>query len=57
VGKSKVHPGFHNAAQGIAAQEHVPRKEADAMLAASARHASKAALRKNPHLKRVGKKK
>ena len=51
--RKKAHPGFHAAAESIAAKEHLPMERASAILAASSRKASPAAKRKNPNLKRV----
>lgn len=48
-----AHPGFKNVASGIAAREHMPVAEANAILASSTRKASASAKRKNPRLKRV----
>lgn len=45
--------GFKNNAQRIAAKQGIPYDRAAAILAASSRRASKAAIRKNPRLKRV----
>lgn len=45
--------GFKAAASNIARKEGVPRGEANAMLAASTRNASKAAKKSNPNLKKV----
>lgn len=54
LGKSKKHPGFDKVSARIAKKEGVSEERADAIAAASARNASKAAKRKNPRLKRVG---
>lgn len=50
---TRKHPGFRAVAEKIAAREHLPIARARAILAASSRHASAAAKRKNPRLKRV----
>jgi hypothetical protein len=47
------HPGFKAVASKIAAQQNVPMKQADAILAAKSRHASPEAKRRNPRLNRV----
>lgn len=47
------HPGFEGAAQSVAAKEHLPMKNAEAIIAAGAHKASAAAKAKNPNLKRV----
>ena len=47
------HPGFKAVASKIARKEGVSKERASAMLAASSRHASAAAKRHNPNLKRV----
>lgn len=47
------HPGFHAEAQRISANQHIPMKNAAAILAAGARKASAAAKKKNPRLSRV----
>ena len=49
----KKHPGFKKVAAKIAKKNHVPMKNAKAILAAASRRASKKAKRKNPRLKRV----
>jgi acetyl-CoA acetyltransferase len=51
------HPGFAKAAAGIARKQGISREAAGAILANSSRHASAAAKRKNPRLKRVAMKK
>jgi hypothetical protein len=51
------HPGFAKAAAGIARKQGISREAAGAILANGARHASAAAKRKNPRLKRVTMKK
>lgn len=45
--------GFKKNAQRIASRQGIPYDRAAAILAASTRRASKAAIRKNPRLKRV----
>lgn len=50
---SKKHPGFAAVAGSIEKKEGVSKDEADAMLAASTRHAGKKARRANPHLNKV----
>lgn len=47
------HPGFAKVAAGIARKQGISREAAGAILASSSRHASAAAKRKNPRLKRV----
>jgi len=47
------HPGFKKAAGQIAKSKGIPKERANAILAAGARNASKAAVKKNPRLKRV----
>ena len=49
----KKHPGFKAVAKKVAAKEGVSQKRADAIIAASARKASKKAVAANPRLKRV----
>lgn len=51
--KSKKHPGFKAVAAGMAKRQGVSEKTADKELAASSRHASPEAKRKNPNLNRV----
>ena len=51
--KGNKHPGFKGAQSAIARREHIPMKNAGAILAASARNASAAAKAKNPRLRRV----
>lgn len=48
-----AHPGFKAVQAKIAAKEGVSKERAGAMLAASTRHASKAAHKANPRLNRV----
>lgn len=50
---SKKHPGFAAVQKKIAKKEGISEKKAGAILANSTRHASKAAKKANPHLKRV----
>ncbi len=47
------HPGFKAVASKIASREHISAARASAILASSSRHASAAAKRSNPRLKRV----
>lgn len=47
------HPGFKAAAASIERKEGVSKERAGAILATSARKASKSAVKKNPRLKRV----
>ena len=46
-------PGFKSAAKGIAKKQGLSVAKADAILASSSRHASKAAKKRNPRLKKV----
>ncbi len=48
-----LHPGFSSVAKRIARREGVPLANADAILAASSRRASRTAHRRNPRLNRV----
>jgi ribose 1,5-bisphosphokinase PhnN len=48
-----AHPGFAKVASRIAAKQGISKGAASAILANSSRHASPAAKRKNPRLKRV----
>ena len=50
---AKAHPGFKAVAQSIARRQGVSTKTASKELAASSRHASPAAKRTNPALKKV----
>lgn len=50
---SKAHPGFKAVQNRIAAKEGISKDRAGAILASAARHASKAAKKKNPRLLRV----
>lgn len=47
------HPGFKSAAASISRREGVSKERAGAILASATRHASPAAKRANPRLKRV----
>jgi len=47
------HPGFAGAARSVAAREHLPMKNAAAIIAASSRNASPTAKRANPRLKKI----
>ena len=49
----KAHPGFKAVQKKIAAKQGVPMERAGAILAASARKSSPAAIKKNPALKKV----
>lgn len=51
--KSKAHPGFKAVQRKIARKSGVSMERAGAILASSSRKASKAAIKKNPRLKRV----
>ena len=44
---------FQNKARGISQKQHIPMKNAQAILAAGARNASPAAKRANPNLNKV----
>ena len=50
---AKAHPGFKAVQKKIAAKQGVSMEGASAILAAGARKASKAAVKKNPNLKKV----
>lgn len=50
---AKAHPGFAAVQKKIAARQGISQKRAGAILAASARKASPAAIKKNPRLKKV----
>ena len=50
---SEAHPGFQAVAGKIAAKQGISKERASAILAASSRHASPAAKKVNPKLKRV----
>ena len=49
----KAHPGFKAVQAKIAAKQGVSKESAGAILAAGARKASPAAVKKNPMLKKV----
>lgn len=51
--QSPAHPGFTAVAQRISRTEHVPLNQANAILAATSRHASASAKLVNPRLSRV----
>lgn len=51
--KKATHPGFKAVQKKIAAKQGVGMERAGAILAASARKASKAAVKANPRLKKV----
>lgn len=51
------HPGFSRVASNIARKQGISKGQASAILASSSRNASKAAMKANPRLKRVSKKK
>jgi len=53
VDVGKKHPGFKKVAGKIAAKQGIPLENANAILAASSRGASKTAKKANPRLKRV----
>lgn len=53
AGKKKKHPGFKAVQSKIANRMGVSEERAGAILASSTRHASAAAKKKNPRLKRV----
>lgn len=50
---SKAHPGFKAVQAKIAAKEGISKERAGAILANSTRHASPAAKKANPNLKKV----
>ncbi len=50
---TKKHPGFASVQRSIARKQGVSMKAAGAILASASRHASPAAKRANPRLKRV----
>ncbi len=50
----KAHPGFAAVSNKIEKSEGVSKERADAILAASSRKASPAAVKANPRLKNVG---
>ena len=49
----KSHPGFKSVQKSIARKEHIPMKNAGAILANASRNASKVAKKANPNLKKV----
>ena len=49
----KKHPGFKAVAEKVAAKQGVSMERAGAIVAASARKSSPAAMKANPRLKRV----
>jgi hypothetical protein len=49
----KKHPGFKAVQASIARRQGISKERAGAILAAGARHASAAAKRKNPRLRKV----
>lgn len=49
----KAHPGFKAVAAGIAKKQGISKAGASAILASSARKASKAAVKANPRLKKI----
>ena len=49
---AKIHPGFKSVQAAIANKEGISGDRAGAILGAASRHASKAAVKKNPRLKR-----
>ena len=49
----KAHPGFKAVAAKVAAKQGVSKERAGAIVAASARNSSPAAIKANPRLKRV----
>jgi len=49
----KAHPGFKAVAKTIAKKQGISEKRASAIVAAGARKASPAAVKKNPNLKKV----
>lgn len=51
--KTSKHPGFKAVAKGIAKKEGIPMKNASAILASAGRKAGKAAVKKNPNLKKI----
>jgi hypothetical protein len=53
MAKIGKHPGFKAVQSKIAAKQGVSSDRAGAILASSSRHASPAAKKANPHLKRV----
>lgn len=53
AGKNKAHPGFKAVQAQIAKKQGVSEERAGAILAASSRKASPAAVKANPRLKKV----
>lgn len=51
--KPKKHRGFHAVQKDIAAKQGISMERAGAILAASARKASPAAIKANPRLKKI----
>ena len=51
--KKPKHPGFEKVEKKIAEKEHIPMKNAGAILANASRNASKKAKIANPNLKKV----
>jgi hypothetical protein len=49
----KAHPGFKAVASSIAKKQGISKEGAAAILASSARKASKAAVKANPRLKKI----
>lgn len=49
----KKHPGFKAVAKKVAAKQGISMERANAIVAAGARKASKAAIKANPRLKKV----
>ena len=52
-GSSTAHPGFQKVQANIAKRMNIPQARAGAILASASRHASAAAKRKNPRLRKV----
>lgn len=50
---SKKHPGFKKVQEKIAKKQGISKRAAGAILASSARKASKKAVKANPRLKRI----
>lgn len=53
MAKSSAHPGFRAVQNKIAAKEGVSQKAAGAILANAGRHASAAAKKANPAIKKI----
>jgi hypothetical protein len=53
VANSMKHPGFDAVAKSISERQGIPLDHAKAIAAGAARHASRAAVKKNPRLKNV----